>query len=285
MPFCQKCGTEYQEGAEFCSKCGANLKNTTVVKPEEQVQGLNTTKSVKAKTKITKTKKPIFKKWWFWVLVVILIIIIIPKGGKSSQPASTKPISNTASTSSNTASQPKPAEKQRQVTGKATNLGAGTFTGGKDIPVGLYDVTPVSGMGNFTVNSSSGDLTVNEVLGKSSGLGVLKVRVKISNDDKIQLQSINKTHFEPVTAPFVKSVQKVKLYCGIWTVGEDIAAGRYKASTPSGAGNFVVYDNSGLPGTNEILGTGGVKEVTVDLENGNTINISSLDEVDMLPVK
>jgi hypothetical protein len=261
MPFCQKCGTEYKEGAEFCSKCGANLKNAKTIVPEEQTQYTNNPKSVKNKTNVTKPKKPIFKRWWFWLIaIIILIIIIVPKGGKSSQPAST-PASNTASSSSSTSSQSKPAEKQRQITGKATNLGAGTFTGGKDIPVGLYDVTPVSGTGNFTVNSSSGDLLVNEVLGKSSGLGVLKVRVKISKDDKIQLQSINKTHFEPVATPFVKSVQKVKLYSGTWTVGEDIAAGRYKASTPSGAGNFVVYDNSGLPGTNEILGSGGVKEV------------------------
>lgn len=25
MPFCPKCGTEYQEGAKFCAKCGGNL--------------------------------------------------------------------------------------------------------------------------------------------------------------------------------------------------------------------------------------------------------------------
>lgn len=25
MPFCQKCGTQNQDGADFCSKCGASL--------------------------------------------------------------------------------------------------------------------------------------------------------------------------------------------------------------------------------------------------------------------
>ena len=39
----------------------------------------------------------------------------------------------------------------RQVKGAAVTLGAGTFTGGKDVQVGLYDVTPGAGQsGNFS---------------------------------------------------------------------------------------------------------------------------------------
>lgn len=29
MPFCQKCGTQYAEGATFCSKCGASVTGAT----------------------------------------------------------------------------------------------------------------------------------------------------------------------------------------------------------------------------------------------------------------
>ena len=33
MPFCTKCGTQYQEGQTFCGNCGINL-NTNQVKNE-----------------------------------------------------------------------------------------------------------------------------------------------------------------------------------------------------------------------------------------------------------
>lgn len=215
-----------------------------------------------------------------FVLLVIIIIIAANSGPKTS---------STSQNSQPTASTPAVAppvqvEKQRQVTGKATDLGAGTFQGGQDIQAGLYDVTPVDGSGNFTVTSSGGNLNVNEVLGDAEGLGVAKVRVQISDGDQIQLQGINKTHFEPVTAPFVKTVQTLSLYAGSWTVGEDIAAGRYTATPSSGTGNFVV-NKDGMPVTNEILGGDmGVKNVTVNLEDGETINISGLNQVNFVPV-
>jgi len=83
----------------------------------------------------------------------------------------------------------------RQVAGVATDIGTGSFLGGKDVPVGLYDVTPSDGSGNFTVTSSGGDLRANEVLGDVASLGVSKVRVNILAGDKISLQGINKVHF------------------------------------------------------------------------------------------
>lgn len=40
MPFCQNCGTEYQQGAKFCSNCGTNLSNinSTANTVKQQVQ-------------------------------------------------------------------------------------------------------------------------------------------------------------------------------------------------------------------------------------------------------
>lgn len=33
MPFCPKCGTEYQEGSKFCAKCGGNLDGSVAPVP------------------------------------------------------------------------------------------------------------------------------------------------------------------------------------------------------------------------------------------------------------
>lgn len=115
------------------------------------------------------------------------------------------------------------------------------------------------------------------------GMGVSKVRTKVTDGDTIQLQSINKAHFEPVTSQFATVKQVTQLYTGRWVVGEDIVAGRYVAAPASGNGNFVVYDALGLPKVNEILGDSGVKQVTADLKNGEIIVISSLNQVNFTP--
>ena len=31
MPFCPKCGTEYQDGSKFCAKCGANIDGSVEI--------------------------------------------------------------------------------------------------------------------------------------------------------------------------------------------------------------------------------------------------------------
>lgn len=187
----------------------------------------------------------------------------------------------TDSSTSSTATTNSTPSNQRQAQGKATDLGAGTFTVGKDIPEGLYDVTPADGQGNFIItNAKSMDLNVNSILGAANGMGVSKVRVKLVGDEQIKLESINKTHFEPVATQLVTDHKALSLYSGRFIVGEDIGKGRYVATPASGTGNFIIYDKSGVPKTNEILGGNGVKQVTVDLDNGDIITISALNQVD-----
>lgn len=237
------------------------------------------------------TKKPITKKWWFWVIIIVIVIIIVQESNSSPKKtteskttsANTTQVDKSKSKNTQNTAKAKPAApvKQRQVAGKAVDLGAGTFQGGKDVQAGLYDVTPADGQGNFTVKSSD-DLKVNEVLGSADNLGVSKVRVKIADGDAIQLESINKTHFEPVTTPFITSVQAVNIYSGDWTVGEDIAPGRYVVTTPSGGGNFIVME-SGMPVTNEILGDNGVKNITVNLKSGDIVQVGNLNQVTLTP--
>lgn len=181
-----------------------------------------------------------------------------------------------------------PSQGERQIFGTAKDLSAGTFTGGKDIQAGLYDVTPVEGNGNFIVEGNDWKLYTNEILGMEYGLGVEKVRANIQNGDNIRLEGISKAHFEPVTTPFVTKVNQLFLYSGTWKVGEDIAAGRYRASVSNGTGNFIIYGTDDLLKINEILNANsdvdmGVKETTVNLDKGDIIKISSLNQVEFTP--
>ena len=213
--------------------------------------------------------------------LIVIVIIIVAASSSSSKPKdstsnrTSNPPASTAQQES-ASSQPPAKPAERQVTGTAVTLGAGTFTGGQDVKAGLYDVTAPGQQGNFQV---SGADEYNEILG-GADLGVPKIRVQISSGDKIELSSLTAVTFTPVTAPFVTAHSAAQLYAGTWVVGQDIGAGRYVAKPGAGqSGNFIT---SG--GTNEILGGQyGVPQVTVNLSNGDIITISSLSEVDLTP--
>jgi hypothetical protein len=179
---------------------------------------------------------------------------------------------------------PGQASTVRAVQGTAATLGAGTFTGGKDIAVGLYDVTPGAGQsGNF---STMGANDYNEILGGDTASGnVPMIRVQISNGDQIQTSGLSQVIFTPVTSPYVTTYGAVNLYAGTWTVGQDLGPGRYVATpTPGESGNFVIENE----GVNEILGgdtsSGEVPNVTFTVKKGDVINVSSLSGVSLTPV-
>jgi hypothetical protein len=238
------------------------------------------------------------------VVGVIVVIIIIGAIGSASKPANlnTQPTSNTQPSSSQTdssssipssdssssttqastpAPKPKPAVAARKVTGTATTLGAGTFAGGTDVAVGLYDVTTGAGQsGNFIVTGTD---NYDEILGVSDGQGVPSVRAQISKGDSIQISGLSSATFTPVTSPYVTTHSTVNLNAGTWIVGQDIGAGRYVATPGSGqSGNFIVTGNDSY---DEILGgdssLGGVPSLTVNLSKGDTIDISGMYGVTM----
>lgn len=225
-------------------------------------------------------------------LKIVVFFVLVGIGGalagttSSSNQSTSTSLSNTTTQQTQTQqSQPtatQAAPAKRQVKGTATTLGAGNFTGGKDVAVGLYDVTTSSGQsGNFIV---SGTDSYNEILGVNDGQGVPKVRVQISNGDQIQISGLSSVTFTPVSTPFVTTHTLVTLYAGTFTVGQDIGAGRYVATTTTGSsGNFIV---SGTDSVNEILGTSngqGVPNVTTNLTDGDVISISGLSQVTMTP--
>lgn len=178
-----------------------------------------------------------------------------------------------------------PKVATRQVTGTATTIGAGTFTGGKDVGVGLYDVTAGAGQsGNFSVTGTD---SYNEILGQSdpSLSQVPMIRVQISSGDQISISGLSSVSFTPVTAPFVTAQTITNLYAGTFTVGQDIAAGRYVVTPGSGqSGNF---STSGGSSYNEILGRDSsldeVPSLTVTLNKGDVIATSGMSQVTFTP--
>jgi len=225
--------------------------------------------------------------------VAVLIIVIVLAANSKPTKLKSQPVSTESSTTSATASETAgsttttsapttKAAPTRQITGTAVTLGSGTFTGGTDVAAGLYDVTTGVGQsGNFMV---SGTDSYNEILDSSGENGEPTIRVQISKGDQIQISGLNSVIFTPVTTPFVTSHTTVNLYAGTWTVGQDIGAGRYVATPGSGqSGNFIVTGNDSY---NEILdssGTNGDTNLTVNLTNGDIIDISGMSQVTMTP--
>ena len=191
-----------------------------------------------------------------------------------------------------------PASDVRKVEGKQVTLGAGTFSAGTNVAIGLYNVTAAPGQsGNFIVNNNNLNAnTYNEILGTSSGLGgsgglgVPSIRVQIVKGDQIQISGLSQVTFTPVTTPYIRTHTPVTLGAGTWVVGQDIGAGRYVAKpAPGQSGNFIVSGNIFSTNTyNEVLGNspslGEVPSLTVDLSNGRTIQISGMYNVTMTPV-
>lgn len=81
------------------------------------------------------------------------------------------------------------------------------------------------------------------------------------------------------------NLEEVELFTGTWTVGTDVPEGRYQI-TGDGSGNLFVRDNEGYSVVNEILDnslTYGVSSVTVDLIDGQEIEISGINTVWFTP--
>lgn len=89
-----------------------------------------------------------------------------------------------------------------------------------------------------------------------------------------------------------KDSETTELFSGEWIVGQDIKPGRYKITTLDGqSGNFFIYENETeeYPFVNFILennGFGlGVEEANFDIQDGQVIELSGMDNVIFEPVE
>lgn len=191
--------------------------------------------------------------------------------------------------------------KQRQITGKAVDIGSGSFTVGTDIQAGLYDLIPKVGQeGSITVKSKdTSDLSLGcteNTLGiidanNSDDNGIPKMRLKLNKGDIVNINGVNKTHFEPVKSPLVGSTpKKISLYQGRFVVGEDIAPGKYTIIGVKGSGSVNVYDNK-IDSTRQVISDQHEnvlhfpKQATITLKNGNPIFIIGIEQVDFIPIE
>lgn len=157
-------------------------------------------------------------------------------------------------------------------------LSAGKWKGGTHLPAGRYKMTTKSGSGNLFIAENDYNRFVNEILSsENDGFGVTAVTTDIKSGDSIEIMGLENVQFTRVA-----NVMSNTLHSGYWTVGKDIAAGRYKITTTSDFGNLFIYRGSNLQ-VNEILTNKkqkyAVTSVTTTLKNGDRIQISNLNKV------
>nr|MBQ6242234.1 hypothetical protein [Lachnospiraceae bacterium] len=142
-------------------------------------------------------------------------------------------------------------------------LSAGSYVVGVDIPAGRFKLTGISGQGNIMSSDYDGLKGLNSaVLPDSNGtptiVGIFSsysiskgAYLYISQTGVIQLDYVSIT--SPCTGRSYSETPAYELVSGIYTVGEDIEPGAYKAVATSGQGNFIAGDFL-EGGANEALG-------------------------------
>lgn len=117
------------------------------------------------------------------------------------------------------------------------------------------------------------------------GLLILSSLLILSGASPILAQNNNITDIIEQCEKDFEELEAVDLFTGTWMVGTDVPAGRF-VITGEGSGNFFVRDKSGYSVVNEILDDSenwGVSSVTFDLEDGQEIEISGLNNVYFTP--
>ncbi|MCD3340437.1 hypothetical protein, partial [Clostridium botulinum] len=155
-------------------------------------------------------------------------------------------------------------------------LSAGSHIVGKHIAKGSYNVT-FNGSGNLIVYGSDGSVLVNEI----GGYEIKKYKAILPEGSKIELKGMS-ANFTPIKSSLIP-YQNTNIYSGYWIVGTDITKGRYQASISKGSGNFMVHGSDGSTKVNEILGDNGVKEVIIDLDDNDIMDIKGLNSVQLTP--
>ena len=120
MQVCNKCNSQVDDAATFCSKCGAKLNGQEKVFSHNGISvdltdlinrhgwnKINAIKELRMRTNVNlatakglvdeayrgtiyenkklKIKKPIYKKWWFWTAIIVLVIsFVVNQGDKTN---------------------------------------------------------------------------------------------------------------------------------------------------------------------------------------------------------
>lgn len=142
----------------------------------------------------------------------------------------------------------------------STDLTAGFYTAGTDIPVGSYDLTLVSGQGNVY---SGPDAGINEIFGTDKDLGCVSSYngVKLEQGDVLSISGNVKitaaskaAEVKEMKARTEDTDNVVTLTPGNYTAGTDFPAGTYDITATDGRGNVISDDPEGFTNdVNEIM--------------------------------
>ena len=145
-----------------------------------------------------------------------------------------------------------------------TELGAGNYIAGVDIPAGKYDLEAVSGGGNVNSdNIFTGG--INEIMGVEDDDFYIKTYNNLTLEDGETLEisdtlvlkiSSDGANVQGIKAREVRSGKEVELSSGLYIAGEDFEAGYYTIVCTGAMGN-VSSSNMYEGGLNEIMGPGG----------------------------
>lgn len=172
-------------------------------------------------------------------------------------------------------------KKEELIKKNTKTLSAGEHTIGKHIDEGNYLIT-FNGQGNLFIFDDKGKTVTNEIGGSDFGITQYKAILPKGGKIKISGMSINT---KPIESK-LQSYSNIAIHAGYWLVGKDVSKGRYKVTTGDNSGNLFVFNSRGRAKTNEIMGQhSGVTEVIVDLEDGDLINICSMNNVKLSPEK
>lgn len=161
------------------------------------------------------------------------------------------------------------------------DLGAGNYVAGKDIPVGTYNFTAVSGTGNVS-SSNLYDGGINAVMGTPANDYTQETYNNVSLDDDVVLSlggdivlhivSENASTSTIQTRVVPDDAQAIDLTAGHYTAGTDFPAGSYNVIATSGFGN-VSSDSLYDGGLNEIMGIAGSDPTGLSIESFSNLTL------------
>lgn len=80
MTYCSKCGAAQQEGAKFCTECGAPI--TKELTPAQETLSQEPYHFIQHETRRRK-KKSLLRRWWVWAVIIVVVVGVVGKRGGS----------------------------------------------------------------------------------------------------------------------------------------------------------------------------------------------------------
>lgn len=177
-----------------------------------------------------------------------------------------------------------------------TQLTAGHYIAGKDIPVGTYNITWISGNGNV-MGGSIFRGGINEIFGTDSSYAITSYAnctlnqgevLTIMDDLKVDIASAAADVEGMVPRQQAAGLGTFQLSAGSYLIGQDIPAGTFNITAVSGRSGNVMTDYASWDnGINEIMGLGSEYAIqechNIVLTAGGHLTVTSSITIQLTP--